>query len=215
MIKKCEYKTCCNFFTLGRKTKFCSARCSLNDGKAAWKQRNPKKVKKSERARLNKKYKDSVEFREKCIERSSITYYNLTQEQRRQRSQNCRDRGGVAYAEYMREYARERAEKNPHFRAAGALRSRVRGAIKSSGGSKAHKTIRLVGCTIESLCQHLEAQFAEGMSWDNHGDWHIDHIIPCAAFDLTDESQQFKCFNYTNLQPLWASDNMSKGARIL
>ena len=95
------------------------------------------------------------------------------------------------------------------------LRSRVGKAIKLSGGSKSHKTMRLLGCTIDYVRQHLEAQFAEGMTWDNHGDWHIDHIIPCAAFDLTDESQQFKCFNYTNLQPLWASDNMSKGARIL
>ena len=215
MIKQCEYKTCCNFFTLGRKTKFCSQRCNLNDGKAAWKQRNPQKVKKSERARLNKKYKDSVEYREKCIERSSRTYYNLTQEQRRQRSQNTRDRGGVVYREYMREYARDRAERDPHFRMSNALRARVRMAIKSSGGRKSRKTMQLVGCTIEYLRQHLETQFTNGMAWDNYGDWHIDHIMPCAAFDLTDAKQQLECFNYTNLQPLWASDNMSKGARIL
>ena len=48
------------------------------------------------------------------------------------------------------------------------------------------------------------------MSWDNYGDWHIDHIIPCAAFDLTDIEQQKKCFNYKNLQPLWAEENLKK-----
>ena len=214
MIKKCEYKTCCNFFTVGRKRKFCSQRCCLNDCKAAWKQRNPKKVKKSERARLNKKYKNSAEYRAKCIQRSSKTYYNLTQEQRRQRSQNMRDRGGVVYREYMREYARDRAERNPHFRMANALRARVRMAIKSSGGRKSRKTMQLVGCTMDYLRQHLETQFTGGMAWDNYGDWHIDHIKPCAAFDLTDDKQQLECFNYTNLQPLWASDNMSKGSKF-
>ena len=53
------------------------------------------------------------------------------------------------------------------------------------------------------------------MTWDNHGEWHIDHIKPCASFDLTDADQQRECFNYTNLQPLWAKDNLSKGAKIL
>ena len=53
------------------------------------------------------------------------------------------------------------------------------------------------------------------MSWDNQGEWHIDHIIPCASFDLTNEEEQEKCFHYTNLQPLWAIDNMVKGCKII
>lgn len=54
------------------------------------------------------------------------------------------------------------------------------------------------------------------MNWGNHGleGWHIDHIIPCNAFDLSDESQQKKCFHFSNLQPLWAFENLSKGDRI-
>ena len=54
------------------------------------------------------------------------------------------------------------------------------------------------------------------MTWENHGryGWHIDHIMPCSSFDLTDPEQQKKCFHYTNLQPLWAHENMSKGAKI-
>ena len=61
---------------------------------------------------------------------------------------------------------------------------------------------------------HLEKQFQPGMSWDNHGydGWHVDHIRPCASFDLTDEEQVRKCFHYTNLQPLWAKDNLRKGS---
>lgn len=58
---------------------------------------------------------------------------------------------------------------------------------------------------------YIEAKFEIGMTWDNFGAWHVDHIIPCVAFDLTTESGQLECFNYSNLQPLWAVDNLSKG----
>ena len=72
------------------------------------------------------------------------------------------------------------------------------------------------------LKQYLEKQFTKGMSWDNYGNpngdhtscWHIDHIKPCASFDLTQEDQQKECFHYTNLQPLWAIDNLKKGGKF-
>jgi hypothetical protein len=94
-----------------------------------------------------------------------------------------------------------------------SLRSRLSSLTK--GGAKSGSTIELTGCTIEDLRRHLEAQFADGMSWDNYGrtGWHIDHIRPCASFDLSDPNQQRQCFHYTNLQPLWAADNIRKGAR--
>lgn len=76
--------------------------------------------------------------------------------------------------------------------------------------------MELLGCTIEELRTHLEAQFQEGMTWDNYGrdGWHIDHIKPCSSFDLLKEAEQRECFHYTNLQPLWAKDNLSKGAKL-
>lgn len=61
---------------------------------------------------------------------------------------------------------------------------------------------------------HLEAQFAPGMTWENRGEWHVDHIRPLASFDLTDPEQLRTASHYTNLQPLWASDNLAKGARL-
>ena len=71
----------------------------------------------------------------------------------------------------------------------------------------------LAGCDIEYLVEYLEDQFQAGMSWENHGrdGWHIDHIKPCASFDLTKLEDQKQCFHYTNLQPLWAYQNQSKG----
>ena len=68
------------------------------------------------------------------------------------------------------------------------------------------------GYSIEELMIHLEALFTVGMTWDNYGyrGWHIDHIIPCSRFDLSLDSEQIKCFHYTNLQPLWMFENISK-----
>ena len=73
--------------------------------------------------------------------------------------------------------------------------------------------MKLIGCSIESLKNYLEKQFKKDMTWHNHGlyGWHIDHIRPCISFDLIKKSEQKKCFHYTNLQPLWAKENLSKG----
>jgi hypothetical protein len=102
-----------------------------------------------------------------------------------------------------------------NFKLAANIRSRIRNAIKLLYRNQ--HSIDILGCTVEYARGHLEKQFKEGMTWENHGlyGWHIDHIIPCASFDLTDPEQQKKCFHYTNLQPLWAKENMSKGAKIL
>ena len=92
------------------------------------------------------------------------------------------------------------------------LRSRMRNTITK--GYKSAASIKLLGCDIDHFKQHLENKFTEGMAWDNYGEWHIDHIIPCDSFDLTIAENQEKCFNYTNTQPLWARDNIIKGANL-
>jgi hypothetical protein len=103
--------------------------------------------------------------------------------------------------------------KIPENRISLSLRNRVRDFIQTGSGMETAK--RLVGCSLEALRRHLESQFRKGMSWENYGDWHIDHILPCASFNLTDPAEQRRCFHYTNLQPLWAKENLSKGARIV
>jgi len=71
-------------------------------------------------------------------------------------------------------------------------------------------TTEYLGCNGKELYNHLEKQFKDGMTWENKGEWHIDHIRPCASFNLELEEEIMKCFHYTNLQPLWATDNLSK-----
>lgn len=91
------------------------------------------------------------------------------------------------------------------------LRTRLYGALK--GNYKAGSAVSDLGCTVEELKKHLEYQFKPGMDWDNHtkDGWHIDHIKPLASFDLTDSIQFKEACHYTNLQPLWAFENLRKG----
>ena len=116
---------------------------------------------------------------------------------------------------YTKNY-RERKKDDPNWLLRKNLAGRVREAVKKQYSEKAYKSMELIGCTIQELREHLESQFTEGMTWENmgRGGWHIDHIIPCAFFDLTKPSHQKVCFNWQNLQPLWESDNCAKGDKI-
>jgi len=116
--------------------------------------------------------------------------------------------------EYKRQYIQSRRENDLNFRLVCALRHRVKEAIKH--GYNSESTLALIGCSIAEVRAHIESQFQPGMSWETWGStgWHIDHIRPCASFDLTDPEQQRQCFHYSNLQPLWASQNCSKGAAL-
>jgi hypothetical protein len=118
--------------------------------------------------------------------------------------------------DYINSRRRNRLRNDTEFKIYSLLRTRIWDALTKCRGIKSIKSIELLGCSIEHCRKHLESQFKEGMSWDNHGlkGWHIDHIKPCASFDLTDIEEQKKCFNYSNLQPLWAIDNLKKGDRL-
>ena len=121
--------------------------------------------------------------------------------------------------EYNKSHLADRMKRNKErlvtdiqYRLRTRLRHRMVTAIKLQYGKKSYKTKELIGCEIGFLLGYLESKFNPGMSWKNwsRSGWHIDHIIPCAAFDLTDPEQQKTCFHYTNLQPLWAYENAAK-----
>jgi len=108
-------------------------------------------------------------------------------------------------------YKKMRFKTDINFKLTHYLRTRIVRALK--GNPKLSTTMKLVGCSIQTLKQHLESKFKPGMSWSNYGSWHIDHIRPCASFDLSKPEEQYKCFHYTNLQPLWAKENLEKGCK--
>lgn len=107
---------------------------------------------------------------------------------------------------------RSRRKTDTNFRLTQNLRTRIVKVLK--GINKSASTMELVGCTIDEFKSHLQEQFQPGMTWENYGKWHIDHIMPCASFDLANPEQQRQCFHHTNMQPLWAEDNLAKGDRI-
>lgn len=115
---------------------------------------------------------------------------------------------------YYYKVTKVRLRNEPNLRIKFTLRKRVWEAIKRGHTTKGSQTLELLGCSIEQIRQHLENQFINGMSWNNYGKWHIDHIKPIMMFDLTKLEEQKLAFNYRNLQPLWAIENLKKGHRF-
>ncbi len=121
------------------------------------------------------------------------------------------------YSKTSREYTKRRKLIDPAFHAACNLRSRLNSAIKYQNVRRVKSQFgELIGCSKQELIKHLESLFVEGMSWENYSrnGWHIDHIIPLSSFDLSDVNQLRKATHYSNLQPLWAADNIRKSNKV-
>lgn len=111
----------------------------------------------------------------------------------------------------LNEKRRKRCSSDTKYRLTKNLRCRLWTAIKKYGTKKSACTFDLVSCDIDFFIKYIELKFTNGMTWENYGNngWHIDHIQPCAVFDLSDPEQQKQCFHYTNLQPLWATTEIA------
>lgn len=123
-----------------------------------------------------------------------------------------RTKNKVRLATINKKNEQRRLKTDPYYRLVKNLRRRMLLVIQQSRTRKCENTFTLLGCNASELIRHIESKFTSGMTWDNHGlhGWHIDHVRPCASFDLTDPEQQRQCFHYTNLQPLWALDTIRK-----
>lgn len=149
----------------------------------------------------------------KIAERKRLARKNWTDDQRASEAMRNKKRNdNPIQKQKMVKYHTERRLIDPEFSLKNNLSNRIRRAIKSGDGSKSLSSAELLGCSIAEARAHIESQFTDGMTWENHGlhGWHIDHIKPCASYDLTLDEEQKKCFNYSNLQPLWALDNLKK-----
>lgn len=117
--------------------------------------------------------------------------------------------------EYAKKYYHKKIKNDPELMIKVQLRNRIGSAITAQYGTKAYKTIELLGCSVQECREYLESKFEPGMSWNNRREWEIDHIIPCTSFDLTDPKQQKECFHFSNLQPLWREDNRKKYNKVI
>jgi len=150
--------------------------------------------------RLNnkeKRNKQNKEYRLKNIEKSSKygkIYRNLN-------------------SLLINERSKKRRLIDPLFKLRCNIRSNIQSAIKRMGYSKKTKTYQILGCTFEEFKQHLEKKFTKNMTWENQGEWHLDHIYPISL--AKDEEELIRLNHYTNFQPLWAIDNIKKGNKII
>jgi len=131
------------------------------------------------------------------------------------RKQSCEYAKRPEVRERVRLQIRQKLKNNPLFILKSRLRTRFYQYVKRGLAKKQVKTSELIGCDWKYLKNHLQRRFKKGMSWQNFGEWHIDHIKPMAHFNLLDVKEQYKCCNYKNLKPMWATDNLSKGARYV
>lgn len=143
--------------------------------------------------------------REKLNSKSKLYYLENT-ELCKTSVKSYRENNKEKYRKYNRNYQNNRSKTDPLFKLSKNLRSRIWNFFKKS---KTKGTEQLLGCTFEEAKLYLENQFTEGMSWQNYGEWHVDHIIPLASANTLEEAE--KLCHYTNLQPLWAIDNFKKG----
>jgi len=149
-------------------------------------------------------------------------YYQNNKEKIIAKDRKYRQENKEKVAAYQREYRQENKEEiaannrkrrknDPVYAITRRLRCRMYNAVKRAGlDKKCDSSSELLGISYQGLKEWLEPQFTEGMTWDNRSEWHVDHRVPCDAFDMTVEENQRICFWYKNLQPLWATQNIQK-----
>lgn len=135
------------------------------------------------------------------------TYYRTFRKELRSKQSDWQKRN----RQKINKRTAERRKSDPLFALSDVCRTRVKCAFKASGYRKNTKTHSLIGCEWSFLKVHIEAQFKDGMSWDNRGEWEIDHKVPVSS--AASEAELLSLFHYTNLQPLWKPENRAKGSK--
>ena len=153
-------------------------------------------------------YQENLEVcRERCRQQAAK---NRGQRQAYNKAYFAKNKAAII--EKRKDYYRNRRKNDLGFKLAHYLRCRITKAIGNN--QKAGSAVKDLGCSIDELKAYLESKFQAGMTWDNYGEWHIDHIKPLASFNLTNREDFLKAAHYTNLQPLWAEDNLRKNDSI-
>lgn len=152
--------------------------------------------------------------RQKILERNRVWERN-NPEKRARISRKTINKNRLKRIEAAKVFNKKKYAESQEFRLRHCLRARIRKTILGKNNSA--RSLALLGCTLEFLKTWLESKFKPGMTWENHGrfGWHIDHIRPCSSFDLSKPDEQAVCFHYTNLQPLWAYENLSKSDKVI
>jgi len=181
---------------------YCKSCCSIINKE--WRTNNPDKDK-----TIHKKY------REKNLNKLKISfsiYYRTNKQKYHDHAKTWKKKNKNKVREYNKKYHKKRYNNDINYKLKCILRNRFRKLVL--GINKTNSCLDLLGCDIDYFKKYISLKFQDEMSWDNYGLWHIDHIKPCCSFDLSKIEDQKKCFHYTNMQPLWAKDNLIKNGKI-
>lgn len=140
-------------------------------------------------------------------------YYQKNKEKKSKYDKDYYEKNRLKKNEYVRNYRKIKRKVNPTFKITESVRSRVKSYFRLNNIKNYNKTFDLVGCTPEELRTYLSNKFTEGMCWDNYGEWHIDHIIPLSSAKT--EEEIYELCHYTNLQPMWATENIKKSNKLI
>lgn len=172
----------------------------IKERQKKYKQENKEKIKEYNKEYNKKYYQENKEYHKEWYK----TNNKRIKEIKKEWFQNNKER--------INKKRKKRRNVDVLYKLSEIVRSRTASAFKSKNFSKTSKTQKILGCSWETLSKHIERQFKKGMTWENQGEWHIDHIIPLASAKT--EEELIKLAHYTNLQPLWAEENFSKNDTI-
>lgn len=177
----------------------CVCKICVNEINKKYRKDNHEKVKEARKAH----YQANIEK----MRLEKIKYNDKTKEKKKAYDLIYRELNKDKIKKYKKDW--ELANKdNPINKIKKNLRRRINHVLKNN--KKSNTTFELIGCTPEFFKDYIASLFKDGMSWDNYGEWHIDHITPCFTFDLSKPEEQNKCFHYSNQRPLWAKENLTR-----
>ena len=172
---------------------------------------------------IEKKKKYNLENKENLKEYYKLYYLNNKEQIKEYQKENKENIAKIKKEYYLnnkeksletiRKYNLKRRKTDSLYKLKCNLRTLISKSIKKQGYSKKSKTFNILGCTPVEFKQYLEKQFTNGMTWNNYGEWHLDHIYPISL--SKDEEELIRLNHYTNFQPLWALDNIKKGNKII
>jgi hypothetical protein len=199
-------KDCFKEYLSGKKDK-------LQEAQRKWREKNPEYMKEYGQKPEQKEYHQEY-YKEHAQEYKDRKkqWRAENPEQEAETRQKYVEENRDKLNEYHRKWKKEKRRNDPLYKLVSNVRGRIRYELNTLlKGKKTKRTCEYLGCQIDELKPHLEYKFTGEMSWENYGSlWHIDHIIPCAAWNLQDEFENMCCWNYRNLQPLLSHENQSK-----
>jgi len=162
----------------------------------------------------DKKWRDS---NKEYLSNKSKTWYEQNREHRKQYLKEYREKNIDSIRKTKRDYERNRKASDPLYKLISNFRTAIYQVLKESNVEKNRHYFDILQYTPEELIIHLESQFKDTMSWDNYGEWHVDHKLPITSFNIEEmgDKEFMKCWELENLQPMWGDENIRKSNKIL